>query len=274
MLLVGILAATSAGSPFEYNSDLLNVEKLQVHADVSNILITESDSTMKFTYIGHTSLFGDKPAIDVQYSGNQAEIKVKSLAKAWKSLLPGIRKRGTLVLSIPSTFIEQKTLRQLQIYTGNGNIEVKNSNSAAGKLFEVDHLGLSSNVGNIKVDSFKGTALKIDAKNGSIHLGVVDGEVNITNRTGNLNGLTLSDIKGKNNIQLSNGKVKLTLPQELNLKGIGLNIETKNGRIVTNNNHLSNLKPTKQNAGQKITQPGNGSNELNISVMVGSIEIS
>ncbi|MBA4536562.1 DUF4097 family beta strand repeat protein [Bacillus aquiflavi] len=162
--------------------------------------------------------------------------------------------------------IPPKLLKQVQINTKNGNIDVKNLN-------EINRLFLSSNVGNINVDSFMGEFVNIDAKNGAINLGTVDGEVKIKNRTGNLNSLTFVDIKGKNSIKLSNGNVKITLPNELKFNDIGYHISTNNGKIILKN-ELLNKQITKRGVGQRIINRSKGNKELNLSVSVGSIDIN
>lgn len=253
-------AFNTSKKDFEYRSNLKDVEKIVVDSDISNILLVTGDSKINVEYTGR-QLFLGSPKIDIVYNENQATIKVNAIQNKWMYLLLGIRQRGKLVLNIPP-----KLLEQVQINTRNGNIDVKNVN-------DVNRLFLSSNVGNINVDSFKGESVNIDAKNGSINLGTVDGQVNIKNQTGNLQGLTFSDMKGKNNITLSNGNVKLTLPSELALNDIGLNISTSNGRIISDNGLVSK-QITKRGPGQKITNGSQGNKKLNISVSVGNIEIN
>lgn len=68
------------------------------------------------------------------------------------TIVPGSTKRGELVLNIPSRLLEH-----VQINTRNGNITAKN-------VSEINQLSLSSSVGNIIVDSFKGDDLNIEAK--------------------------------------------------------------------------------------------------------------
>ncbi|WP_416825441.1 DUF4097 family beta strand repeat-containing protein [Ectobacillus polymachus] len=269
LLMIGVLILSITGvyaafhtskKDFEYKSNLKDVKKIVVDSDISNILLVTGDSNMNVGYASQKSFLGN-PKIEIVYDQNQATIKVNAIPKKWMYLVPGIIQRGKVVLNIPP-----KLLEQVEINTRNGNIDVKNE-SDVNKLF------LSSNVGNINVDSFKGESLNIDAKNGSINLGTVDGEVNIKNRTGNLKGLTFSDMKGKNNITLSNGNVKITLPSELALNDIGFNISTSNGRIISDNGLVSK-QITKRGAGQKITNGSQGNKELNISVSVGNIEIN
>ncbi|MFE4243195.1 DUF4097 family beta strand repeat-containing protein [Peribacillus butanolivorans] len=260
LIITGVFVALSKKN-FEYKSDLKNVEKIIVDSDISNIVLVKGDSNMNIEYSGQKSFLGN-PKIDIVYNKDQAIIKVKALPNKWMYILPGNVRRGKLILNIPA-----KLLEHVQIKTQNGNIDVKD-------LSEVNRLSLNSNVGNINVDSFKGESVNIEAKNGSIKLGTVDGEVKIKNQTGNLNSLVLSDIKGKNNIKLSNGSAKITLPNELDLNDIGFNISASNGRIISEHNKLSSDNITKRGAGQKIINRSKGNKELNISVSVGNIKIN
>ncbi|MBE1557115.1 DUF4097 family beta strand repeat-containing protein [Sporosarcina limicola] len=260
ILLLSGIAVAFTKKPFVYKGDLENVEKIIVDSDISNILLSASDSTSTIEYTGEKSSLGS-PEIEVVYNEGQAIIKVKAIPKKWMSFLPGTRKKGALVLNIPPELLDS-----IQISTGVGNIDV-------GNLNKVNRLSLNSNVGNINVDSFKGTSLNINAKNGAISLGEIDGTVNIKNQTGNLHSLIFTDIKGKNTIKLSNGKVKLTLPSEIKLDDLGLTIVTKNGKITSGNNLLKD-NIIKRGPGQKITTGSKGNKELNISVSVGNIEIN
>jgi hypothetical protein len=256
LIIAGSLIALNSGKKnVGYKSELENVDKILVDADVSNIVAISGDSKMNIEYTSQKSLFGN-PKIDIVYEKDRAIIKVKA---KWINI---VTKRGELVLNLPPRILEH-----VQIKTRNGNIDVKN-------LSEVNRLSLSSSVGNINVDSFKGESLNIEAKNGSMNIGAVDGEVNIKNRIGSLNSLNFSDIKGKNNINLSNGNVKITLPNGLKSNKVGLNISTSNGKLITENNILSSENKIKRGAGQKIINGTKGNKELNISVSVGNIIIN
>ncbi|MBK3493876.1 DUF4097 family beta strand repeat protein [Viridibacillus sp. YIM B01967] len=256
MIIAGSLIALNSGKKnVGYKSELENVDKILVDADVSNIVAVSGDSKMNIEYTSQKSLFGNSK-IDIVYEKDRAIIKVKA---KWINI---VTKRGELVLNLPPRILEH-----VQIKTRNGNIDVKN-------LSEVNRLSLSSSVGNINVDSFKGESLNIEAKNGSMNIGAVDGEVNIKNRIGSLNSLNFSDIKGKNNINLSNGNVKITLPNGLKSNKVGLNISTSNGKLITENNILSSENKIKRGAGQKIINGTKGDKELNISVSVGNIIIN
>lgn len=243
-----------------YKSDLENVKKIFVDADVSNVVIVTSDSDLNVQYAGQKSFVGTSD-MNIVYDKDQAIIKVRALQKRWMTVIPGSTKRGELLLNIPPRLLEE-----VQINTQNGNIDVKN-------LSEVNRLKLNSSVGKININSFKGNKLDIEAKNGSINIGSVDAEVNIKNRTGNLNSLEFTDIKGKNTIKLSNGHAKITLPNDIEMADLSLNIATKNGKISSENDKVSTDVITKHGAGQKLIQPSKGDRELIISCSVGSIKI-
>lgn len=262
-LSVAFLIMNGKSKPLEYEKIIENVAKLKIDADISNVYISTSDSqdsNIRVEYRGEEKFLAD-PKIDIISDKGQAIIKVRAIHNKWMYLIPKLS-RGELFLEIPPTLLEQ-----IQINTGNGNIDVKN-------LSEVNQLILGSKVGDITVDSFQGKSLAIDAKNGSINLGLVDGEVNINNQTGSLKGLTFSEMKGKNNIKLSNGNVKLSLPSGADLREVATNISTKNGRIKAKNHPLGE-NIIKQGPEQKIINPSNGQKkELNILVSVGNIEIN
>ncbi|MDQ0270629.1 DUF4097 family beta strand repeat-containing protein [Cytobacillus purgationiresistens] len=261
LIIIGSLVVFNHGKKrFEHKSDLKTVEKIIVESDISNIALVEGGSSLHAEYTGPKwSLL--TPNIDIIYHNEEAVIKVEGIPEKWMYMVPGSNTRGQFVLKVPPGLLDQ-----VQIKTQNGNIHVQAPS-------EISRLSLSSNVGNIHVDSYKGERLNIDAKNGSIDIGAVDGEVNIKNQTGNLKHLHFADIKGKNNIKLSNGKVKITLPSELDLKEIGLNITTKNGKIISDNNKFLKDKIKKHGPGQEIFHRTTGVNELNISVSAGSIRI-
>lgn len=259
LITIGVFVGLSKKT-YVYHSDVNNVEKIRVDSDISNIVLVQGDSNMNIKYTGQKSFLGT-PKINIVYNNDQAIINVKAIPNKWMYILPGNVKRGELILSIPSALLEQ-----VQINTQNGNIDVKD-------ISEVNNLALNSRVGNIHVDSFNGKSVDIGAKNGSIKLGTIQGEVKIKNQTGNLNSLVLSDIKGKNIIKLANGSVKITLPNKSGFKDIGFNISTKNGKILSENHTLTSDTITKQGAGQNILIPSKGNHELNISVAVGNIKI-
>lgn len=246
---------------FQYNGDITKVEKITLHSDISNVVLAVTETNMSFEYTGEKSFLGE-PEIEIDYHSGHAFIKVKAIPKNWMKIFPTTRKRGTLRLNIPS-----KLLEEIHITTGQGNIDVESMDS-------INQLTLSSNVGKVKIDSFTGGSLAIKLKNGSINLGEINSEVTIENQTGNLNSLTFATLKGDNNINLSNGNVKITLPTEVIDLDIGLNIYTKNGKIKTVNESLSGVTLVKQNAGQKMIMDTNAKNQLNIAVLVGNIEIN
>ncbi|TQR17535.1 DUF4097 family beta strand repeat-containing protein [Psychrobacillus vulpis] len=247
-------------SPFVYKSDIKDVEKIIVNTDISNILLTQTDENMSLEYRGEKSFLGT-PKIDVTYNQGEVEIHVKTIPEKWMGILPGSRKRGELLLNIPHSLLEE-----VQLYTQNGNVEVKD-------VSKLNKLVLSSNVGNIEVDSFIGKSLKVKAKNGSLNLGLIEGEVNIENRTGSLKNLTLTDVQGKNNIKVSNGNVKLVLPSESSLSDVGINILTKNGKITTGKDYLQKQDIIKKGPGQSIVTSSNSNKNISITVSVGNIEL-
>ena len=245
---------------FQQKGDITEVEKITLHSDISNVVLAVAETNMSFEYTGEKSLLGE-PEIEIDYHSGHAFIKLKAIPKNWMKILPATRKKGTLRLNIPS-----KLLEEIHVTTGQGNIDVESMDS-------INQLTLSSNVGNVKIDSFTGGSLAITLKNGSISLGEINSEVTIKNRTGNLNSLTFAALKGENNINLSNGNVKITLPTEVLYPDLGLNIHTKNGKIKTVNESLSGVAISKQNAGQKIITDSDAKNQLNIAVLVGNIEV-
>jgi len=255
-----IVASNMSKKDVEYKSDLDNVKRIYVDADISNIVIVTDEQMMNVKYTGQKSLVGS-PSMDIIYEKDQAIIKVKAIQKKWMTIVPGSTKRGELVLNIPSRLLEHA-----QINTRNGNITAKN-------VSEINQLSLSSSVGNIIVDSFKGENLNIEAKNGSIKIGSVDGTVNIKNQTGSLKGLIFTHIKGKNKIKLSNGNVHIALPKELEMNEISFNIATKNGKITSENDKLLNENIIKQGPGNRIVNNIKSDNDLDISVSVGHIKI-
>lgn len=263
ILFVTVIVMNGKSNPLEYKKSIENVAKLKIDSDIANVHISTSDSkdpNIRVEYRGGSNFLAD-PEIDIISEKGQASIKLKAIHKKWMYLVPK-RNRGEVLLKVP-----HKLLEKIQINTGNGNIDVKN-------LSGVNELVLGSKVGNISVDSFQGESLGIDAKNGSINLGLVDGEVNVNNQTGNLKALTFSEIKGKNNIKLSNGSAKVILPNGVALHEIAINISTKNGKIKASNSLLAE-SIVKQGPGQKIVNCSKGQTaELNISVSVGNIEIN
>ncbi|MEH6941393.1 DUF4097 family beta strand repeat-containing protein [Bacillus sp. JJ722] len=249
----------SNGSGWVYNSELQEVQKMVVNTDIANITLHPSESNFHYNLKGNHPVFG-KPKIEVDYQNEQATLDVKAIPKKWMYAIPGFVKRMHLQLFIPPNM-----LKKIEINTKNGNIDVEG-------VMKVNRLSLNSSVGNIKVDAFDGNAVNVVANNGSIEMGEVNGEVTIKNQTGSLKGLTLLNIKGKNNINLSNGNVKITLPTNIKPNDFKWNIKTKNGRITTDNQQLKQ-SIVKQGVSQKIINNSFANNELIISVKVGKINI-
>ncbi|PKG25822.1 hypothetical protein CWS20_27190 [Cytobacillus horneckiae] len=260
ILVIGISVNIVNNGNKVYENDLENVDKLMVDADITNILFVEGDDSLNLKYTSAKYSFWN-PKIHIAYNDNQAVIEVKSVPNKWMYLVPGSNRRGDLIVSIPPNLVNQIVLT-----TKNGNINVKNIRK--GKS-----LSLHSNAGNIYVDSYQGEKLEIKGKVGSINLGSIDAAVDISNQAGNLNSLILTNIKGKNNIKLSNGKVALTLPASIDMSKLGLNIYTKNGKINAVSNRFLQEKIMKNGPGEKMTNNSAAENELNISVSVGSINI-
>ncbi|MGE7920929.1 DUF4097 family beta strand repeat-containing protein [Viridibacillus sp. NPDC093762] len=255
-----LISSNISKKDVEYKSDLEIVKRIYVDADISNIVIVTGGPMMNVRYKGQKSFVGS-PSMDIVYEKDQAIIKLKAIQKKWMTIVPGLTKRGELILNIPTGLLEH-----VQINTRNGNITAKN-------VSEINQLSFSSSVGNINVDSFKGEVLNIEAKNGSIKIGSVDGAVNIKNQTGSLKSLVFTHIKGKSKIKLSNGNVHITLPKELEKNKISFNIATKNGKITSENDKLLIENIIKQGAGNRIVNYIKSDNELDISVSVGHIKI-
>lgn len=269
LLVIGVVILAVVGSAvsmntskkaFQHNGDIAKVEKITLHSDISNVELAVTETNLSFEYTGEKSFLGE-PEIEIDYHSGHAFIRIKAIPKNWMKMLPAARKTGTLRLHIPS-----KILEEVHITTGQGNIDVESMDS-------INRLTLSSNVGNVKIDSFTGESLDIKLKNGSINLGEINSEITIKNQTGNLNSLTFATLKGENSINLSNGDLKVTLPTEVMQLDVGLNIYTKNGKINTMNESLSEIMKVKRNAGQKMIKNSDAKNQLNIAVLVGNIEI-
>lgn len=64
----------------------------------------------------------------------------------------------------------------------------------------------------------------MEAANGSIHAGEVNGQFHIRNRTGSLKSLVLKQVKGENVIHIANGHVNVQLPQGIKTDEIGFHI--------------------------------------------------
>ncbi|MDQ0216231.1 hypothetical protein J2S13_002671 [Oikeobacillus pervagus] len=257
LLVLGLL--NSFKSSFEYQSNIKNVNGIILNSDFSNIKVVSADPDLYIDFQGQETIFGE-PNIDITYSEDKAVINVLTFNKGWKKTLPGKRKRSEILLNIPPGFLDEIHLR-----TKNGNIDVD-------QVVEVSRLSLISDVGMIRMNSFQGELLNIESGNGSINLGEVNGQINIKNKVGNLKSLTLRSVKGENTIKISNGNVKVQLPKETKTDDIGLNISTKNGKIVSKEYKLNIIN---KGPGKKVLKNvPNSEAKLNISVFVGNIEIN
>lgn len=256
MSLLIFSSLTNFKSHFEFQSSIKKVNSITVNADLSNIKVTSNHSDLSIEYQGEKSLFGE-PSIDITYSNNKALINVVTIDKGWKKFLPVKISRGNIVLNIPPRFLEE-----MHLETKNGNIDMN-------EITEISQLSLIAEIGSIRLDSFQGGLLNVKTGNGSIYLGEVEGQINISNKVGSLKSLVLKTVKGENEIKISNGNVKVKLPNETN--NIGLNISTKNGNIKMNENKLAIIK---KGPGKAIIQGvPNSDTKINISVSVGTIEI-
>ena len=242
------------------SEELKEVNHIIINSDVTNIEILKSETKIHYKLSGKASFF-IKPKLALKYDKGQATLTVKAIPKKWMYFIPGNVKRTTLQLFIP-----ERLLSSIKVHTKNGNIHLED-------IEVINHTPLVSNIGNIKVDSFKGSSIQVIAKNGAIIMGKVKGEVAINNHVGSLKEITFSEIIGKNTIKLSNGNAKILLPSSQDLTDIQLNIETKNGHITTNNTQLKNHIII-NGAGQNIKSNNFKNRELNISVSVGNIEIN
>ena len=241
---------------FEFQSNIKKVKSIMVNTDLSNIKVISEHSDLYLEYQGEKSIFGE-PNIDITYSDNKAIIDVATIEKGWKKILPGKKTRGNIVLNIPPRFLEE-----MHLETKNGNIDVD-------QIAEIRQLSLTSDLGTIKLNGFQGGLLNVKNGNGSIYLGEVEGQINIINKVGSLKSLVLKSVKGDNNIKISNGNVKVKLPNDTN--HIGLNISTKNGHVKDNDGKLAIIK---KGAGKAIiNEVPNSDSNINISVSVGNIEI-
>ncbi len=243
---------------YEYRSNIKNINKITIKTDFSNIKLISTDSDFYIEYQGEKS-FLKEPSIDVTYTNDKAIISVLTFNKTWKKVLPGKNNRGNILLNIPAHLLDG-----IHLETKNGNIDVNH-------IAEVSRLSLISDVGTIKLNSFQGEFLNIESGNGSVYLGEVNGQINIKNKVGSLKSLVLKNVKGENNIKISNGNVKVELPKGIKTENIGINISTKNGKIISKE---SNYTISSKGPGKEIIQNSNSKTELNISVLVGNIEIN
>lgn len=254
LLILGSL--NNFKSHFEFQSNIKQVKSIMVNADLSNIKVISDHSDLSIEYQGEKNIFGE-PNIDITYSNNKATINVVTIDKGWKKILPGKRNRGNIVLNIPPRYLDE-----MQLETKNGNIDVN-------QIAEISQLSLIADTGTIRLNSFQGGLLNVKAGNGSIYLGEVEGQINIINKVGSLKDLVLKGVQGENKIKISNGSVKVKLPNDTT--NIGLNISTKNGDIKDNESKLAIVK---KGAGKAIVnEVPNSDAKINISVSVGNIEI-
>lgn len=247
---------------FVHKEDLKDVSKIIVDSDVVNVHLSSDGSKMDLEYTGKKSILGD-PKVDVTYEGDQVVIKVREVNN-WRRIAPINTSRGNLVLNIPS-----KLMDQVQISTGVGKIDVRYPS-------EIKELTLNSDVGTINVDYFKGEFLNVSSNVGTINLGTIDGNINVDSLVGRIKIADLSNMKGKNNIKSNNGTIKVGIPGEKTLNEVGLNISTKTGRIISENNKLSgeNIYNVEQlPPGKKVINRYKGDKELNITSFVGNIKI-
>ncbi|MGX2959726.1 DUF4097 family beta strand repeat-containing protein [Peribacillus sp. JNUCC 23] len=253
LLVLGSL--NSYKKHYEYRSNIKNVNKVQINSDFSNIKLISKDSDF---YLESQGV--GKPTIDITYTNDKAIINVLTFNKTWKKMLPGKKNRGKILLNIPPRLLDE-----LHLETKNGDIDID-------YIAEVSRLSLISDVGTIRLSGFQGEFLNIKSGNGSINLGEVNGQINIKNKVGSLKSLVLKSVKGENNIKISNGNVKVELPKGIKTDDIGLNISTKNGKIISKDSNytISNKGPGKE----LIQNVPNSTKKLNISVLVGNIEIN
>ncbi|MFE4814273.1 hypothetical protein ACFQ9Y_24615 [Peribacillus simplex] len=247
---------------FVHKEDLKDISKIIVDSDVVNVHLSSDGSRMDLEYTGKKSILGD-PKVDVTYEGDQVVIKVREVNN-WRRIAPINTSRGNLVLNIPS-----KLMDQVQISTGVGKIDVRYPS-------EIKELTLNSDVGTINVDYFKGEFLNVSSNVGTINLGTIDGNINVDSLVGRIKIADLSNMKGKNNIKSNNGTIKVGIPGEKTLNEVGLNISTKTGRIISENNKLSgeNIYNVEQlPPGKKVINRYKGDKELNITSFVGNIKI-
>lgn len=257
MPLFMLSSLTNVKDPFEYQSQIKQVNRIFVQSDLTNIHVISNHSDLFIKYQGEKTIFGE-PKIEVSYIHDKAIISVFTNSIGWRKFLPGKKNRGNLVINIPPQLLEE-----IHLETKNGNID-------AGQITEVNQLSLISNVGTIRLDDFQGGLLNVKSGNGSIYLGEVDGQINIRNKVGSLKSLILKNIYGKNTIDVSNGDVKVKLPDEMN--EVGLNISTKNGTIKYNDSKWPIIK--KGPGKEIVNELSNSDEKLNISVSVGTIEIN
>lgn len=253
-LLVAGLVNSFEGN-FEYRANIEKVTGIELHSDLSNIKITSAHPDLFIDFHGQETIFG-KPSMNITYDKDKAVINVLTFDKGWKKLIPGKRQRGQIVLNIPPG-----SLKEIHVETKNGDIEVD-------QVTEASRLSLISDVGRIQMNSFQGELLNVEAGNGSVHLGEVDGQINIRNKVAPLKSLVLKSVKGENHIKVSNGNVTIQLPEKMD--DIGLNISTKNGKI---NAKAHKMDIVNKGPGKEVFRQTPYTAKLNISVTVGSIEI-
>lgn len=211
LLVEGLSLINNSKSNIEYSSKIKKVNGIKLNADFSNIKIVSQSPDLSINIQGKKTLLGE-PKIDITYSKDKAIINVLTFNKFWKKILPGKIGKSNILLNIPPSLLED-----IHMATNIGNIDVDQVTGAI-------RLSLISGVGTIRMNSFQGELLNINAGNGSIHLGEVDGQINIRNKVGSLKSLVLKNMKGKNNIKISNGNVKVQLPDMKKMDDIGLNI--------------------------------------------------
>ena len=218
MLLFIIGSLNSVKSKFEYSSNIKHVNSITVNTGLANIKLISNHSDLYIEFQGQKTLFGS-PKIDITYDNDKALISVQT--KSWEKLLPGIRTRGNIILNIPPQFLEE-----IHLETKNGNITIDS-------IAEISRLSLISDVGTIRMNRFQGGFLNVEAKNGSINLGEVDGQINIKNQVGGVSNIVLKRVQGENTIKVANGNVKVEIANETD--DIGLNVSTKNSQHQLNN---------------------------------------
>lgn len=257
----GLLFSRIEGS-FQYKETLKDnaqeVTKIRIDTDVADIKVTSEGSELQVTFKGNKPFFKN-PSLKV--TNNDGEVEIKGIIGKWLNIIPGTHSKGEMIINIPPNIVQS-----VQIHTGVGNIHLED-------MTGLDELTLASNVGRIQLDSFKGNRLNINAKNGSIELGEIDGEVHVKNRIGKIKVAKLLTIKGESTIASGNGTIKLTLPSDENGLGYGLNLETKNGKIKDESMKLPKDSIQKQSTGQKLNTRPEETNKLSISVSVGNIEL-
>ncbi|WP_046173420.1 DUF4097 family beta strand repeat-containing protein [Domibacillus indicus] len=258
MLLLVLGAAQGAGKHFEYKSSLKKVTKVMVNAELASLYVTNREGDFYVEYEGHKPLFG-KPDMKVEYRDDEVMITEKPFPNTWSKLASIQKKRSRLTVNIPPGSAEAMELK-----TKNGNI-------TADKIPGLQHLSLFSDAGNISLNGFQGKSLLVRSKNGSLHLGEVEAEVDIENKVGSLKSLHLKKISGENKITLSNGHAAVRLPDGLDPEKINVSLKTRNGKIKWKNAPFTAVQ---KGPGREISHDPAGSQaQLAISVSVGNIEV-